>query len=67
MKAEVDSGKCPGVSSEMAEKMKALEREKGAIWHREQSTEGWTFCEIQFILTIQLFDKGPFHAKDRGP
>ena len=26
-KAEVDSGKRPGVSSEMAEKMKALERE----------------------------------------
>jgi transposase-like protein len=26
-KAEVDSGKRPGVSSEMAERMKALERE----------------------------------------
>jgi len=34
-KAEVDSGKRPGVSSEMAERMKALERE-----NRDRSRHG---------------------------
>lgn len=35
-KAEVNSGRCAGVPSEMAERMKALERENRELWQANE-------------------------------
>lgn len=46
MKAEVDSGKRAGIPSDMAEKMKALERENRAASSARDSPQGVSlFCD----------------------
>ncbi len=44
-KAEVDSGKCPGVSSEMAERIKALEPENRVLRQADDTLLSFTRAE----------------------
>ena len=51
-KAEVDSGKRAGVSSEMAEKMKALERE-----NRESRQANEILCKASAYFAMAELDR----------
>lgn len=71
-KAEVDSGKRPGVSSEMAEKMKALERENRELRQANEilrkASAYFAMAELVLWVSRLLMQKGAAarHRKLRG-